>query len=272
MGKNNRVFDKTEAPVQGDPVAEAQAQAQAADQSQGEEQQEQSVLADLVQQPATTAASEQPAPEQPVAEVQETTQEKPAPVTQPTIIAKRDNGKAGVQRPTGAAPRETSPAVTSVGAQPVSAQFGALIAKERKEGTANAQHLIVFLDNYVSTMRPRKITPVADILQMQEGLHDVLVSVIEKAPSKEFNRLWRIAIAYVREYKDACFSPLYCNRGAREWKRDPQQFNVLSSLLNLLVASANDLNTVGSEVNVNLVANKGFSEEGRGRLINFYMK
>lgn len=285
MSKN--AFNKSNQVVQTDPVAEAQAKAAAEQQAQQEqvatEQQKQQTevpqlakAADLaaslvqttdeVQEPTAGAAAAEP-----VAEVQETTAQRKVQPLQPVAVARKAAETTDAIVRAGAKARELSPAVAQPNGVTTSAGFAAMIAKERKEGTANAQHLISFLDTYVNVMRPRKITSSADVLQMQEGLHDVLVGVIEKAPSNEFKRLWRLAIAYFAEYQDGCFGPLYINRGVKDWRRAPSQFDTLSSLSNLLIASAQDIKTVSQTVNVNAVAGRGFTEEGRGRLINFYM-
>lgn len=285
MSKN--AFNKSNQAVQTDPVAEAQAKAAAEQQAQQEqaatEQQKQQTEVPQLAKAADLAASlvqttnevqepvEGAAAAEAVAEVQETVEQRQVQSLQPVAVARKVTETTDAIVRAGAKARELSPAVAQPNGVTTSAGFAAMIAKERKEGTANAQHLISFLDTYVNVMRPRKITSSADVLQMQEGLHDVLVSVIEKAPSNEFKRLWRLAIAYFTEYQDGCFGPLYINRGVKDWRRAPSQFDTLSSLSNLLIASAQDIKTVSQTVNVNAVAGRGFTEEGRGRLINFYM-
>lgn len=277
--KQNSPFNAPKQQVKTDPVKEAQVQAQAervvgttppADVVQQVEK-----VNDMVAEAAAEKATESNVVETAAEVVKDTTKPVSQELVKSSILKPAPEAKQPNQvvRPSGAAAREASPAPVNQGSgQVVSNEFSSVINRERKEGTVNAVTLISFLDNYVKVMAPRRITSVAEVLKQQEGMYDQLMTVITRAPAKEFNRLWNIAILYFREYKNGCFSPMYYSRGAREWKRDPNQFLTLTSLLNLLEASATDLASVNSVVNVNAVVGKGFSEDARGRVINFYMK
>lgn len=208
-------------------------------------------------------------------DVQDTTSQgtQPAPA-EPTIAASaRVQDRTVVRRPVGASPRQSSPQnSTGLQVQPVAAEFSSLVATIRNTGTASAVTLVSFMETYVERMKPGKITPSSEIQHMQSGLYDQLINVIEYSPANEFKRLWNIAIAFVKQYGDAAFSPVYYSRGAKDWKRDPQQFTILTNLLNLLQVSATDLETLNEQVSVSAVMANGFSEEARGRMIGFYMK
>lgn len=178
-----------------------------------------------------------------------------------------------VKRPSGGSQRKVTPLnVTDNKAVKISADFSALISNEKAKGTVWAQDVISFMERYAEAMAPRRIMSSTDVVNWQEGLLDKLVSIIERAPANEFNRLWRLVIAFFGEYKSACFSPVYYSRGATEWRRDPKQYQILTNLTNLLEASARDMKTVNEVVNVNSVVGKNFSEEARGRVIGFYLK
>lgn len=208
-------------------------------------------------------------------DVQDTTAQgaQPAPA-EPTIAATtRVQDRSVVRRPIGASPRQSSPQnSTGLQVQPVAAEFSSLVATIRKTGTASAVTLVSFMETYVERMKPGKITPSSEIQHMQSGLYDQLINVIEFSPANEFKRLWNIAIAFVKQYGDSAFSPVYYSRGAKDWKRDPQQFTTLTNLLNLLQVSATDMETLNEQVSVSAVMANGFSEEARGRMIGFYMK
>lgn len=278
MAKQNSPFNAPKVAVKTDPVKEAHAQALAG------RQVDTNPPADVVQEikeveeikdTANIPAEEVKAAEAVEEEVKDTTTPVSQELAKSNILKPAPETKQPnkVVRPSGAAAREASPAPSNHGLnQVVSNEFSSVISRERKEGTVHSVSLINFLDNYVKVMAPRRITSIQEILKNQEGLYDQLMTVITRAPAKEFNRLWNIAILYFREYKNGCFNPMYYSRGAREWKRDPEQFMTLTSLLNLLEASATDLGSVNAVVNVNAVVGKGFSEDARGRVINFYMK
>lgn len=270
----NQFMNKGNKPEVKNPVEEAQAEQMATYQPTEEAPIEKVVAPEVV----VTTNQEVPAnpvekePEAPKAEpvVQEVT--KSREITQSNLI--RNNRPSAAQgqvlRPSGAATREVSPPAKDGKDHVVSNEFRARMDTELKSGTVNAISLISFLDTYVKVMAPRKITSTQEILRMQEGLLDNLSILINRAPAKEFSRLWNIATQYVSEYIDACFSPMYFSRGARDWKRDPQQFQLLSSLINLLLATARDKKSVTEVVNLETVVGHGFSEEARGRIFNFY--
>lgn len=200
------------------------------------------------------------------------------PIAESSILSNSSRTKATslqsvVVRTTGGSTREASPTDQVQEQEHVkSNSFDAVISAERKKGTANAVALIAFLDRYVQVMAPRKITSTADILRQQEGLLDALLTVIERAPAKEFARLWNIAILYVGEYKDACFHPAYCSRGARDWKTDPAKFTTLTNLINLLQVTANDPTSVTQIVDIGTMFGRGYSEDARQRMSAFYVK
>lgn len=278
---SNKAFNKGTRPEVKDPVAEAQAAQMAEYQTTGATDGEPATNATESEQVLAvlnTATPSEPAPEVNTSNaaapaevvVKEVAQSRE--ITQSNILkdVKQRQAQGTVIRQTGGQARETSPATVTAAEHVASNSFRALMDKELKSGTTNAVSLISFLDVYVKAMAPRKITSTADILRMQEGLLDTLLAVINRAPAKEFNRLWNIAVQYVKEYKEACFSPLYFSRGARDWKRDPKQFQLLSSLINLLLATARDKNTVTDVVNLEAVVGNGFSEDARGRIFSFY--
>jgi hypothetical protein len=306
MSKQNNVFNKSTQAPQTDPVAEAHAKALAeaaakeaqasneAEKPAGEEPAPGQSLppatesADAVKVESSTPAVvdlgalvseakdvKDPAPQavKVTSDVTDTTQAK-QPSEQPTIQAKpKAVDPKIVKRPDGAAPRQASPQSTGNAAKVVTSnEFAAMIAAEKVKGSTWAVDVISFFERYVEVMAPRRITSSADILKWQEGLYDKLVSIIERSPSHEFPRLWRLAIAYFGEYRSACFSPVYYSRGAKEWKRDPKQYQILTSLTNLLEATALDPKSVNQVVNVNAIVGEKFSEEGRGRVIAFYLK
>lgn len=264
-------LNKPVGPAPSDPMAEAK-------------KADESALAGLAVKPATVApetgaaaAPKQPAPE--VIEEQAKVSEAngkvavEAPVVAVARIAPREADNTVVRRPDGGSTRESSPqAKVSIQTLQPGASFQSLISNERRAGTPAAQYLISFMDSYIVSMAPGRTVTTDSVLKFQEGLHDVIVHVIERAPSTEFKRLWNILIAYFVEYKTHCFAPRYYGRGAKDWKRNPEQFTVLQALVNLLYVSASDIKTVNQNVNINSVMGSGFSEEGRGRVISFYLK
>lgn len=288
MAKQSNPFGQNTKPEKVDPIAQAQAeyaaQQAAADTAKQADTQEK-VPTDVVQEiqavqeqtstVTNTAPTELNVTSKTEANVTDTTTPTSRELTESSILKTSTAQKARnvVQRPTGASTREASPqSQTTQTTHVESNTFSSLISAEKKSGTVSAVAVITFFETYVKTMAPKKITSITDIVRMQEGLYDQLMFIIERAPAKEFNRLWNLAIQFVGEYKNGAFAPAYYNRGAREWKRDPKQFTVLSSLVNLLVATANDRNSVNQVVNVDAVVGSGFSEDGRGRIFNFYSK
>ena len=262
----------SEAPV---PVTEASVPGTEAPADAGKTESSTPAVVDLGVLVSEAKDVKDPAPQavKVTSDVTDTTQAK-QPSEQPTIQAKpKAVDPKIVKRPDGAAPRQASPQSTGNAAKVVTSnEFAAMIAAEKVKGSTWAVDVISFFERYVEVMAPRRITSPADILKWQEGLYDKLVSIIERSPSHEFPRLWRLAIAYFGEYRSACFSPVYYSRGAKEWKRDPKQYQILTSLTNLLEATALDPKSVNQVVNVNAIVGEKFSEEGRGRVIAFYLK
>lgn len=296
MGNKN-VFNKDTTPLQEDPVQQAlQAAAAAVEQGAVNEQvvvgvqsvTNEATVASIDSLTTTIITASDPVADARVmvrttaeeqhedqANVKDTTEayKEPTPVISTIQATAKVQPRNIVQRPAGAKSRETSPTNTlGKKVQPVSADFSSLIAKEKQQGSANSIGLISYLETYVDRMAPGRITSNDVIQKQQEGLYDYMVHVIERAPTNEFKRLWSIFIAFAGAYKSGAFSPVYYSRGAKDWKRDPVQFTNLTNLLNLLQASADDMSVVNEQVNVNSVMAKGFSEEGRGRMIGFYLK
>lgn len=148
-----------------------------------------------------------------------------------------------------------------------SAEFDSVMTRERQQGTVNAIGLIAFLDDYVKNMAPKRPTSIDEILKRQEGLLTRIIDLLERAPTNEFNRLWRIAIMYFREYRNHCFSPLYVARGSREWRRSAEEFNLFVTLINMLAATATDRE---GDFALDKVTAAGLTDEARGRLALFY--
>lgn len=147
------------------------------------------------------------------------------------------------------------------------AEFDSVMTRERQQGTVNAIGLIAFLDDYVKHMAPRRPTTIDEILKRQEGLLTRLVELLERSPTNEFNRLWRITIMYFREYRNHCFSPLYVARGSREWRRSAEEFNLFVTLINMVSATATDRE---GDFALEKVTHAGLTDEARGRLAAFY--
>ena len=146
------------------------------------------------------------------------------------------------------------------------ADFSATVANELQRGTPTAVRLINFLNTYVVDMAPRRPRTPEQIRKAQEGLYLKLYELVETAPILEFDRLWRIAIMYFREYREQCFSPLYAMRGGQEWSRAPEQFHLFTRLMNILMACATDH---ARDVSIPADAQTGLSIEALGRLRNF---
>lgn len=219
---------------------------------------------------APTAAA---APAAAQASVVDTTVAREVEQQQTVKVAHRQPLAGTVARPAGGRQREASPVDSNRLAQPAaSTGFKALVENEKQNGTVSAISFVAFFESYIKTMQPGRATSTAEVIRCQEGMLDNLTFVITTAPANEFKRLWNLAIAYFSEYKDSSLSPRYYGRGAKDWKRDPGQFLVLTSLVNLLEVSATDIDSVHSQVDVGAIADKGFSEEARGRLIGFYSK
>jgi len=163
------------------------------------------------------------------------------------------------------AKRAESPEVIVANFQP-SAEFTGLVNNELARGTPTAIRLINFLNQYVVDMAPRRPRTPEQIRKAQEGLYLKLYELVETAPVLEFDRLWRIAIMYFREYRNHCFSPLYAMRGGQEWSRSPEQFNLFTRLMNVLMACASDH---ARDVTIPADAQTGLSIEALGRLRNF---
>lgn len=306
----NKMFNTNVAPVQGDPIKEAHAAAIAKAEQEAAAPKEPVSTPEAVtdSEVVAEAAAEKPVetPAEPVAPlptekltmgemvgkavVTDGFQAKEIPTPQPEIIEVNNKptpvptvasiaprAQRGVppaiQRASGARQRDASP-VGSGEAQrtELSADFTSLITAEKQKGTVNAVSIISFLERYVANMAPGRITSAAEVRKNQEGLFDNLMHVIERSPSSEFKRLWLLVVAFAHAYRDAAFNPRFYGRGAKDWTRDPEQFNKLQALLNLLQATAADRDTVNEQVSLEAVTRTGFSEEGRGRMIGFYLK
>lgn len=188
-------------------------------------------------------------------------------------VIQRSPSVSVVKRPNGALAREASPLPEAVSTDRPSNSFLALIAKEKKEGTPAAASLIAFMEEYVKEMAPRRPTSDEKILRYQAGLLDKLCDLLNGPPVGQFNRLWRLVKAFVKAYeKDGAFDPRYYARGSREWRRDPKEFELLCGLINLLQVSNEEGDDVSKVVNVKALAEKGFTEEGRARLVKFYIR
>lgn len=188
---------------------------------------------------------------------------EPEPTRPPTIQARMTAHNNLAQA------RQDTPEVATSSDFSVEAEFEAMMTKERQQGTPVAIALVLFMDRYVTEMAPRRPQSTETILRSQESLFFKIMEVIERSPTREFDRLWRILIAYFRAYSTQCFSPRYMARGSREWRRSSDDFDLFSRLMNLLHASGTDRR---EDVSIDLTARTGLSEEGRGRLVSFYTR
>lgn len=198
----------------------------------------------------------EPAAESPVVKEEE--------VTRPPSIQARMTAHNNVSQ----ARQDTPEAVPASQFVP-EAEFSAMMHKERTSGTGTAISLVLFMDKFVNDMAPRRPQSTESILGNQESLFFKIMEIIERSPSREFDRLWRILIAYFAQYSTQCFAPKYVLRGSREWRRSSEDFALFVRLLNLLSASGTGRT---SDVSVETTSREGLSEEGRGRLVAFYLK
>lgn len=224
------------------------------------------------------AATDVPAPAAPAVQVQTpVVQEKTAQAV--AVATKQVVATKPIRNNTTTAPqlRGETPTVkddSAAQASVASSDFSTLMGNELKKGTANAVALVTFLNDYVATMAPRRPVSDEDVLKYQEQLFSRLKDILERAPVTEFSRLWNIFTAFVKEYKDRAFSPRYSHRGIKEWRRDPQDFQVLSSLLNLVYTAITSEGSTSMLQRVSLESSlkTGLSDDARGRLTLFYRR
>lgn len=153
---------------------------------------------------------------------------------------------------------------------PESITFSNTVASILKNGTVAQRTLVTFLERYVEKMKPGAVISDIDGSELQYQLWKQIWFIAEQAPIEEFNRLWNILISYYREYKSSVFGIQYVNRFPHAWSYDPQMLTSLQRVNHLLMTSVRDRANLHRRLDMTKVLAFGFSEQGRGRILNFY--
>lgn len=160
--------------------------------------------------------------------------------------------------------------------QPVVKQsaFEALVAKA-KQGSVSERNLIVELETYLEAMAPGKPVVPKQGNNSQYRLWINLRNLINNVDDQaQFKQLWNIVLAYFVEYKNGVFHDRYVFRFSEEWDRSLDELNAYQRLINLIKLTA-DANTRANglkQIDIDRTLQIGFTDAGRGRLLNFYGK
>lgn len=152
--------------------------------------------------------------------------------------------------------------------------FDQLISSLKLKGTSEEKSLIHTIEMYIESMKPGKPVRSVEGAQSQYTLWMALFNVIHNAPSSQFKSLWNIVLGFFVKHEKGALGECYYNRFSEMWKYDTNQLTAFQRLLNLISLTANPATReVGlRQVNLDVTLSKGFSEDGRNRLIAFYKR
>lgn len=232
-----------------------------------------------VQQTATSEAAPV-ATSATVADTASTPAEAPAqdPVKSPEPVPlNTDIGKAGVVVSAVPAPVAatslTPSAAPSAPIAPASANysFQSKVDNLKKEGTQQTKTLIMYLEQYLVDMAPRKPLTSAEIVHRQQAFwKSALLPLIEQ-PSENFHQSFSILVGFFREYSEGAFHERYLFRGVEHFTQAKEQTDAFLALLNLIkiLSKAVDRKTALRQVDLGRTFAGIYSEDARNRVIGY---
>lgn len=210
-------------------------------------------------------------------------EQDPAPVQAPEVI---NQGTQAEEKPAAPEVKVEAPQVAEVAEvkQTVSdtqsteavevelTDFQRLQEKINASGTPTQQSLIYNLESYISKMKPGVPMDVTRGSALQSQLWHTIRAVAEDAKPEDFRSLWHILLMYFKEHKDAVFGPRHIFRFAESWTRDVDHLAGFQSIVNLLRLTADPATREEGlkQVDISRSLEKGFTEQGRTRIVQYY--
>ena len=150
--------------------------------------------------------------------------------------------------------------------------FTTFIDKAKINGTLDEKALIASMEDYIAKMAPGNALEASAGAFNQYSLWKTLQTVIESSPATEFKSLWNIVLSYFNEHQAGVFNDRYVFRFASHWTYGEEQLTAFQRLLNLINLTCNvqNRNTGLRQVNIQATLEKGYTEEGKNRLVSFY--
>jgi hypothetical protein len=121
-------------------------------------------------------------------------------------------------------------------------------------------------------MAPKKFISDEDGAKQNFSLFKAVENVLEKAPIDQFTGAFMTILAFYNEYDEAALGPAYVNRFAHTWPYSVNDLTKLQVLNNLFMITCNPAarSTSLKQVSLERTMDKGFSNEARQRVMNFY--
>ncbi len=145
-------------------------------------------------------------------------------------------------------------------------------------GTEVEKNLVIGLEEYITRVAPNKPVEPTEGVNAQRSLLELIRAVTHTSDKQQFNKLWKILIAYFAEYSGnyKVFHESYINRFTEYWQGGPAQLEAFRNITHLLRTTAEHKSTnyknLESVVAIDRVLNKYFTEEARNNVIGFYRK
>lgn len=125
---------------------------------------------------------------------------------------------------------------------------------------------------YADHLAPGK--PVEDNVggRLQYRLWTAFQTLINNTAPGEFKAVWNNVLAISLEHKAGVFNEYLMFRFTDQWQQAPDTLRAYNSLLNLILITAdpNARQAALKQVNLDYALALGYTEQGRGNLINFY--
>jgi hypothetical protein len=139
------------------------------------------------------------------------------------------------------------------------------------KGTPAEQSVVSVVDMYMSKMRPRMPTNIAEGCAAQVMLWRALLNTIQRNPG-EFRSMWSLWLMYFNHYNTSIFGLAYAFRFMEFVQLPKNQIVAFQRILNLLMRTADPINRAAIMRHISLEATMSvyFTEADRQRVIGFY--
>lgn len=226
-----------------------------------------------------TAMATQDQPQTPVEQTTEQATPTPTEVAQPQPTATPEikvgtvvnTNEQTLSKPASAATlKSIVTQSTATPVKPVGTEWDQHIEKLSTSGTHRQKYVITHLQEYISKTGPGSNISEDEHIRQEEVLWRVLKNVVETEDG--FNECFKLLIQYFRHYKNGVFHEAYLFRNFTNLRISEDEGNAYLNLVNVIKAAAGVKNLADLKkiVNLDVAITQVFTEEARGRILNYF--
>lgn len=224
------------------------------------------------------ATHEQPQPTVTETTTQPTATHAPAEVAQPQPTAPEikvgtvvNTNEQALSKPANAATlKSIATQSTATPVKAVGTDWEQYLERLTTNGTHRQKYLITHLNEYITKTGPGSNISTDEQIRQEEVLWRVLKNIVETEDG--FTDCFKLLIQYFRQHKNGVFHEAYLFRNFTNLRITEDEGHAYLNLVNLVKAAAgvNNLGDLKKIVNLDKAITHVFSEEARGRILNYF--